>query len=84
LGTIIEEWLTKNTVKGRFGAPDVTANMMRVEQVRIPLYDVNGRAIDARGFCKELQKYLQSPPYSIINKLDNNGLGEGIIILGGK
>ena len=84
LGAIIEDWLSKNTVNGRFGAPDVSTNKMKIEQVRIPLYDEGGRPIDARGFCKKLQKFLQEAPYSIVNKLTNKGLGEVTIILGEK
>ncbi len=84
LGDIIEDWLTKNTVKGRFSTTDATENMMFFEQVRIPLYDATGKAIDARGFCKELQNFLKNPPYSIINKLMTKGLGQVTIVLGDK
>jgi len=84
LGSQIEDWLSKNTVKGRFSTTDATEDMMFFEQVRIPLYDVNGKAIDARGFCKDLQKYLQNPPYSIVNKLMTKGLGQASIVLGDK
>ena len=84
LGDIIEDWLTKNTVKGRFSTTDATENMMFFEQVRIPLYDATGKAIDARGFCKELQNFLKNPPYSIVNKLMTKGLGQVTIVLGDK
>ncbi len=84
LGAIIEDWLAKSTVKGKFSTSDATANMMLFEQVRIPLYDTTGRALDARGFCKELQKYLTAPPYSITNKLTMKGLGQATIYLGEK
>jgi hypothetical protein len=84
LGAQIEDWLSKNTVKGRFSTTDATDNMMYFEQVRIPLYDATGKAIDARGFCKDLQTYLKNPPYSIVNKLMMKGLGQATIILGDK
>lgn len=84
LSAVIEDWMAKNTVKGRFNTTDATENMMLFEQVRIPLYDATGKAIDARGFCKDLQKYLQSPPYSITNKLMMKGLGQATIVLGDK
>ncbi|MEI7596367.1 MAG: DUF6175 family protein [Bacteroidota bacterium] len=84
LSAQIEDWLTKNTVKGRFSTTDATENMMLFEQVRIPLYDATGKAIDARGFCKELQSYLKNPPYSIVNKLMMKGLGQATIVLGDK
>ena len=84
LGDVIEGWMTANTVKGRFSTTDATENMMLFEQVRIPLYDASGKATDARGFCKELQKFLQAPPYSITNKLMMKGLGQATIVLGDK
>jgi hypothetical protein len=84
LSSIIEEWMTANTVQSRFSTADATESMMNFTQVRIPLYDANGKAIDARGFCKGLQKFLNSPPYSITNKLMTKGLGEATIVLGEK
>jgi hypothetical protein len=84
LSAQIEDWMSKNTVKGRFSTTDATDNIMLFEQVRIPLYDASGKAIDARGFCKDLQKYLQAPPYNITNKLMMKGLGQATIVLGDK
>jgi len=84
LGAHIENWLKANTVKGRFSTSDATENMMLFEQVRIPLYDANGNATDARGFCRDLQSFLQAPPFNITNKLMMKGLGEATIVLGEK
>jgi hypothetical protein len=84
LGAIIEDWFSKNTVKGRFNATTATENVMRFELVRIPMFDEKGKAIDARDFCRNLQKYLQSPPYNITNKLVKKGQGEVWLILGEK
>ncbi len=84
LGTIIEDWIADNTVKGRFSTTDITENMALFEQVRIPLYNDKGRAIDARRFVKKLSKKLKKAPYEIPNKLVMNGLGSATIILGGK
>lgn len=84
LSSYIEDWISKNTVKNRFSTTDATENMMLFEQVRIPLYDESGKAIDARGFCKGLQNYLKNPPFSITNKLMTQGLGQATIVLGDK
>ena len=81
---IIEDWMVKNTVKGRFNLSDATENMMLFEQVRIPLYDANGNATDARRFVKGLSKMLKKEPYLIVNKLMMKGLGRATIVLGGK
>ena len=44
---------------------DATENVIRFEQVRIPIYDDRERAIDARGFAKDLRKFLKVEPYLI-------------------
>ena len=87
LSVIIENWMAKNTVQGRYSTTDATENMMLLEQVRIPLfYDVNGKqtAMDTRRFAKGLSDFLKAAPYSIPNKLTTKGLGAATIILGGK
>ncbi|MEW7289914.1 DUF6175 family protein [Aquimarina sp. 2304DJ70-9] len=84
LGVIIEDWLADNAVKGRFNTTDMTEDMALFEQVRIPLFNDKGRAIDARRFVKGLSKMLKSEPYAIPNKLVMKGLGRATIILGGK
>ncbi|MFD0940177.1 DUF6175 family protein [Pedobacter boryungensis] len=84
LGTIIENWMRANTVKGRFSTSESTENMLLFEQVRIPLYDASGNAIDARGFTRNLQKFLTAAPYTIVNKLMTKGLGQAVIVLGDK
>jgi len=84
LSSIIEGWMTENCVNGRFSTSDATENMMLFEQVRIPLYGADGKAIDARGFAKGLQKFLKEPPYEITNKLMMKGLGQAVIVLGDK
>ncbi|HLV15775.1 MAG TPA: DUF6175 family protein [Xanthomarina sp.] len=84
LGFIIENWLDDNAVKGRFSTTDMTETMALFEQVRMPLFNEKGRAIDARRFVKELSDYLKNSPYNIPNKLVMKGLGRATIILGGK
>jgi hypothetical protein len=83
LGNQIDTWVKNNTVKGRFSATDATENMMFFEQVRIPLFDVNEKAIDAKGWAKGLQKYLKDT-YKIESKLMTKGLGQASIVVGEK
>ena len=82
LGMMIENWVSDNTVKGRFSTTDATENMMFFEQVRIPLYDANGRATDARRWASGLQKYLKT--LGIESKVMTQGLGQAQLVLGGK
>lgn len=84
LGVIIEGWMAKNTVKGRFSTTDITEDMALFEQVRIPLINDQGRALDARSFVSDLSKFLKNSPYSIPNKIVMKGLGKATIILGSK
>lgn len=80
----VNEWLQKNTVKGKFSMADATENIIRCDQVRIPLYDSNNNAIDARQFAKGLQKYFKAAPFNFEVKLMTRGLGEAILVLGEK
>ena len=84
LNSYIEEWLSKNCVQGRFSTAESTENMMLFKQVRIPMYNEAGVAIDAKGFCKGLQSYLKKEPFLITNKLMMKGLGQASIVLGEK
>jgi hypothetical protein len=45
LSDIIEDWVSANTVKGRFNTTDATENFMYFEQVRIPLFDQQMRIL---------------------------------------
>lgn len=80
----INKWVATNTVKNSFNLTDATENVMRFEQVRIPLYDDAGIPIDARSFGKKLQKYLKKDPFLMEAKLMTRGLGEVILVLGEK
>ena len=80
----VNEWLQKNTLKGKFSMADATENIIRCDQVRVPLYDANNNAIDARQFAKGLQRYFKSSPFNFEVKLMNRGLGEAILVLGEK
>ena len=81
---IINNWLQVNTVQGRFSMTYASENIANFIQVRIPVYDERGRAIDANGFAKSLAKYLKKEPYNIPSKVLVKGLGRAVIILGEK
>ena len=81
---VINNWLQVNTVQGRFSMPYASENVANFTQVRIPVYDERGRAIDANGFAKQLAKMLKKEPYNIPSKVLVKGLGRAVIILGEK
>ena len=82
LSFLIEEWVNQHTVKKSFNLSDATENMMRFEQVRIPLYDMNNNGVDTRKWARGLVQYLKS--IGVPSKLTVKGLGQATIIIGGK
>ncbi len=80
----IQEWLTENAVNGVFNLSDATENFAQFEQIRIPLFDEKGKAVDARSFVTGLRKHLAREPYNIPAKVMLRGLGEANLILGEK
>ena len=80
---VIQKWLNKNTVNGMFNLSDATENFAQFEQVRIPLRDGEGYAIDARGFATMLRKFLVKE-FGVTSKVMTRGLGEAILVIGEK
>ena len=81
---IIDDWMAQNTVQHRYSLTDTTENMMRFEQVRIPLYRENGMPMDTRRFVTELRRYLSKEPFNITSKVLTKGLGRADLVLGEK
>ncbi len=80
----INKWMKESTVNKRFTMADASENIIRFDQVRIPLYNADNDPIDARQFAKGLQKYLKTAPFNFEVKLMTRGLGEAILVLGEK
>ncbi len=80
----IQDWVAENTINGVFNLTDGTESFLQFEQVRIPMFNDKGRAMDARMFATALRKHLQEEPYFITSKVMVRGLGEVILILGEK
>ncbi|MBQ7622854.1 MAG: hypothetical protein IJS66_03870 [Bacteroidales bacterium] len=88
LAEIIEAWVADNSKEGRFNTAAKSANRIRFNQVRIPLYgkNLNGRdvAIDAEAFARPLVKMLKKAPYNLVVGSAPKGLGEVWITIGDK
>ena len=84
LTDVILRWMQQNTVSGRFSMPYASENRMNFTQVRIPVYDDYGVAIDAYAFARSLSKMLRREPYQIPSKVLVKGLGRAVIVLGEK
>lgn len=84
----IENWMAENTVSGRFSTSDATENVLKMEQVRIPMMykSSSGRemAMDTRRFVSNLSRYLANAPFNIETKIYQRGLGECWLIIGEK
>ncbi len=83
----IENWFFDNTVQKRFSLSSATENVMRLEQVRIPMMETDSRgrerAVDARRFVSGLSRYLKDN-FQIDSKIYMRGLGEAWLIVGEK
>ena len=56
---------------------------MKFEQIRIALYQANGRPNDTRRWSRELVKALSSK-YQIPCRVDIRGLGKAVVMIGEK
>lgn len=83
LTDILDDWVSDNTVNHRYNLSSGSENFLRFEQVRIPLYQANGRPNDTRRWARELSKTLTSK-YQIPNRVDLRGLGKAVIMIGEK
>ncbi len=83
LGLLIERWVENNTIDRRYSVTDYSETFLLFEQVRIPLYNDKGRALDARLWASELKKILKNQ-WGIDSKLTVRGLGQVQLILGDK
>ncbi|HRF78839.1 MAG TPA: DUF6175 family protein [Flavobacteriales bacterium] len=83
LNVQIENWVHENTVKHRFSWTSNSPTETRgdFEQVRIPLYGANDRALDTRTWARGLQKHLKDT-YNISAKLLPKGLGSSTLVIG--
>lgn len=83
LSEIIDEWMYQNTMGHRYSKLDGSENYIYYEQVRIPLFDAQGRAVDTESFVRELRRYLRSN-YQVESKILMRGLGRAVLVLGEK
>lgn len=83
LTEIVENWIADHAVGGRYNLVDMSENFMMFEQVMIPLFNDQDRALDARTWLRELQKYLRNQ-YEVEAKLMTRGLGFAQLVIGEK
>ena len=74
LEDVLSEWLEQNCVRGAFSIDNVDERNFQASQVMMPLFDTEGRALDARKFFTPLRKYLKG--LGLNPKLRNQGIGK--------
>ena len=87
LNIFIEDWMADNTVNGVYNLSDMSENVLKFEQVRIPVFYMRKgkeRAMDAKRFGDQLRKFLKKAPFELESKNYQRGLGEVWIIIGEK
>lgn len=80
LTDILEEWINENCVKGRCHQKAASQNMMYYDAARIPLFDENGRAYQAKQWLNGLRKVLRQKGLSC--KVKMRGLGQAQLVIG--
>ncbi len=56
---IVDLWLQRNCVNGSFSIDEVDETALRVSQAMMPLFNANGRGMDARTFYRPLVQELK-------------------------
>ena len=84
LNEVIDNWLNDNCVNHRFSKSDATETTLVYEQVRIPLYNENGQAMDTYSFARNMARFFKAAPYNIAVKTINRGLGKCELVFGEK
>ncbi|MDR1455746.1 MAG: DUF6175 family protein [Tannerella sp.] len=77
---IIENWVRANTVDGNFNVPTSTRNQMAFDDVRIPLFNNRGQAIDAGNWGRGLNELLRKA-CGLKTVMTPLGLGEFLLII---
>ena len=80
LTEIVEEWMTNNCVAGRNHQKSVSETSMYYDSARIPLYNENGKAVQAKQWLNGLRKYLKT--LGVPCKVKTRGLGQAQLIIG--
>ena len=74
---IVDIWLQKNCVNGSFSIDEVDETALRVSQAMMPLYNANGRGMDARNFYRPLVTELKAklPGFNVSQKTSSKTSG---------
>jgi hypothetical protein len=77
----IEDWVSSNSVNGRYSLVSSSQDKMVFTDIRIPLFDTTGKALDTQRWARGLDKYIKDQ-YGIKSKRMMKGIGECQLVLG--
>lgn len=80
LTEILEEWMINNCVAGRNHQKTASETSMYYDSARIPLFNENGKAVQAKQWLNGLRKYLKT--LNVPSKVKTRGLGQAQLIIG--
>lgn len=80
LTEIIENWMSDNCVAGRNHQKTATETTMYYDSARIPLFNEEGRAVQAKQWLRGLRKHLKD--LGVPSKVKTRGLGQAQLIIG--
>lgn len=80
LTELIEEWMNNNCVAGRNHQKSASETSMVYDSARIPLYNEDGKAVQAKQWLNGLRKYLKG--LGVPCKIKTRGLGQAQLIIG--
>lgn len=80
LTEILEEWMTNNCVAGRNHQKSASETSMYYDSARIPLYNEDGKAVQAKQWLNGLRKHLKT--LGVPCKVKTRGLGQAQLIIG--
>ena len=80
LTEILEEWMTNNCVAGRNHQKTASETSMYYDSARIPLFNENGKAVQAKQWLNGLRKHLKT--LNVPSKVKTRGLGQAQLIIG--
>lgn len=80
LTEILEEWMINNCVAGRNHQKSASETSMYYDSARIPLFNENGKAVQAKQWLNGLRKYLKT--LNVPSKVKTRGLGQAQLIIG--
>jgi hypothetical protein len=83
LTDIIDTWVSDNAVNHRYNLSSGSENFLLFEQIRIPLYEANGRSLDTRRWARGLMQMLRTN-HQIPARVDLRGLGKAVVLIGGE